>query len=159
MTARTRSEHSRAKDDRAVESERPPLDMWSPSTALETPPDAGGYRYRWVREMVNGTPDNRNVQGYIREKWERVRIADLDEYWQAGCEEDERGDGYARTGGLILMKTPLEYVAQREAHYRARSQSAVGAANELQGLAARDSFEEDRSRGLTGRDISAAFTS
>lgn len=157
MTARERSESqgraetqkSRAADDTAS-MERPPMDRWSPATVLETPPDKGGYHYRWIREEVNGTPDRRRVAQALREGYVRVNVAELDDYFSAMCDPDTP-DGIARFGGLILMKIPQEFVDQRRAYYRQRSNEQRYAVDQLQGVAGNNMVVEDRgSRALEG---------
>ncbi len=153
---RSRAKQSRAADDRSQE-ERPELGQWSPAAILELPPDIGGYRYRWVAEYVNGSHMGLNVQRALRERWVRVNYEELDDFYKAACDET-RDDGYARAGGLIMMKMPLEYALQRQEYYLKQSQGAIMAANELQGVAGANSVTEDRSRGLTGREVAQALT-
>lgn len=159
MATRERTEGDRTSvaKDRASEErvmmERPSIDQWSPATALETPPPTGGFSYRWIAESVNGEPTPRNVQMAIREGYVRVSITELMENhpeFIACVEEDVRGDGMARTGGLILMRMPEEFAIQRRAHYNRQSSEASRAANTLQGIAQQDQVVEDRSRRLTG---------
>ncbi len=137
---RTRSADTRATDSTAA-LERPSMDSWSPASVLETPPATGEYRFRWVAEYINGSHVPRNVQMALREGYERVRITELPEDFLV---DEDKGDGCARTGGLILMRLPEAFALQRERHYLNRSQSAVNGANELQGLAGRDAVAEDR---------------
>lgn len=153
---RTRSADSRAMDSTATK-ERPPMDRWSPANVLETPPQAGEYRFRWIAEYVNGTHVPRNVQMALREGYERVKIDALPEDFLV---DEDRGDGYARTGGLILMRLPEHFAKQREEHYLNRSKSAVNGANELQGLAGHNAVAEDRgTRSLQGAEAGQALAS
>jgi hypothetical protein len=132
------------------------MKMWSPATALETPPPSGGYVFRWIAEYVNGSPMARNVQQALREGYERVTISELPENFMV--DEDTKGDGYARTGGLILMRLPEDFARQRMRYYHRRSGEALQAANELQGVAGKNAVYEDRgSRTLTGADGAAAL--
>lgn len=117
------------------------MDRWSPANVLETPSHTGEYRFRWIAEYVNGTHVPRNVQMALREGYERVRISELPEDFLV---DEDRGDGYARTGGLILMRLPEAFARQRQEHYLKKSKAAVAGANELQGIAGRDAVEEDR---------------
>ena len=72
--------------------------------------------------------------------------------------DEDKGDGYARPGGLILMRLPEAFAQQRQQHYLGRSKEAVRGANELQGLAGRDAVEEDRgTRTLDGREAGQAL--
>ena len=131
------------------------MDRWSPANVLETPPATGEYRYRWVAEYVNGTHMPRNVQRALREGYERVRIDALPEDFLV---DEDRGDGYARTGGLILMRLPEHFAQQRQSHYLRKSQEALNGANELQGIAGRNAVAEDRgTRSLTGAEAGHAL--
>jgi len=132
--------------------ERPSIEAeWSPATALETPPKKDGFTYRWIAEYVNGVHTPRNVQMAIREKYSRVRIEHLPDDFIV--DEDSRGDGNARTGGLLLMIIPDEVAAARKNFYRKRSREGAAAANTLQGIKTEDSVINDSSRRLTGTEI------
>lgn len=149
-------QRSRPSDDRA-RSERPAMDQWSPATALETPPNSGGYRYRWIAEHVNGSQTSRNVQMALREGYVRVTIEQLNELPQTFIVDEDIGDGYARTGGLILMRLPEEFARQRQEHYMRRSQQSVASANEIQGVPQKETVYQDRgTRSLVGREAYAA---
>lgn len=151
-SSRSSNMKSRAGDQTDT-MDRPFMDNWSPPSMLETPPDTPEYTFRWVREYVNGAPDNRNVQMRLREGYVRVNIADLPDELLFIVDEDERGDGFARTGGLILMKLPQKFAEQRRAYYRRRAIDAALSADVLQGVAGRDFVSEDRgSRGVEGPD-------
>lgn len=162
--ARIRARQPRSDADRASTAQsrafdetdtmnRPFMDNWSPPNALEVPPDNADYTYRWVREYVNGQADHRNVQMRLREGYVRVNISELPDTLLSAVDEDVRGDGVARTGGLILMKLPLKFAEQRRRFYRRRAQSASQAADELQGVAGSNFVREDRgSRSIEGSD-------
>jgi hypothetical protein len=105
---------------------------------------------------VNGQPTPRNVQIRIRQGYRRVNISELPEDFIV--DEDIKGDGVARNGGLLLMKVPLAVAKQRNAYYRNRRLDSVNAADELQGVAGRDAVREDRgSRSLEGADAGRAL--
>lgn len=148
----TTARRSRAADKTEAMA-RPPMDQWSPPNALETPKPTPDYVFRWVREFVNGQPDTRNVQMRLREGYQRVNIAELPEDFLGAVDEDIRGDGFARTGGLILMKFPQKFAEQRRAFYGKRAAEARFAADALQGVAGANAVQEDRgSRTLSGAD-------
>lgn len=139
----------RAYDRREVD-ERMSIDAWSPANVLQTPPDSGDYRYRWVTEYVNGVGTPSNVQRRLREKYERVKITDLPEGFIV---DEDRGDGFARTGGLVLMRRAMRFEEQRRAHYQQLTTKAARSADQLQGVEGMPlpSVAEDRgSRSLTG---------
>lgn len=160
MTDRSDKSRSSAAKGRASDEtrtmERPSVDQWAPSNVLELPPNTDEYRYRWIAEYVNGQHVPRNVQSAIREGYQRVHISELSEGFIV--DEDVKGDGFARTGGLILMKLPEEFAKQREAYYLKRSVDGLRGANVLQGVAGRDAVSEDRgTRTLSGAEAGAAL--
>jgi hypothetical protein len=144
---RTNGKRSRAADD-TRHMERQDMDFYAPPNQLEVP-QAEGFVYRWVAEYVNGAQTPRNVQMRIREGYQRVRIDELPEDFIV--DEDIKGDGVARTGGLILMRMPKPRHDARSEYYRKRSSERLHAVNEIQGIAGRNAVEEDRGTGaLTG---------
>jgi hypothetical protein len=148
---------SRAADETSSK-ERPPMDAWAPSQMITAIPDTDGMRFRWVREYVNGVEDARNVQQHLAEGYARVRQSELPA--GAYCEEDRKGDGYARWGGLILMRLPVEFAQQRQAYYQKRSREASNSADVLQGIAGKDAVKEDRgTRALDGAEAGRALAS
>lgn len=147
---RQRGSQGRAADETSIK-ERPAMDAWSPATMISAIPDSGGYRHKWVREHVNGSSDPRNVQMHISEGYERVTIENMPE--GAYCEEDMKGDGLARWGGLLLMKIPLEFAEQRKAYYQDKAVNARVGVDALQGIAREDAVVENRgSRMLEGAE-------
>ncbi len=152
---RSGAKRTRASDDTKT-NQRPAMSQWSPASALAMPKINGDYRLRWITEYVNGVHTPRNVQTALREGYERVPVSDFTETFI--CDEDIHGDGFARTGGLILMKIPNEFAEQREAYYRSRSADALSGANTLQGVAGSNAVYEDRgTRSLSGSEAGAAL--
>ena len=153
--SRTAAPKSRAKDDTKV-MERPSMQQWAPSSVLEVPQSDGEYRFRWIAEYVNGQAMSRNVSSALREGYERVTTTELPEDFIV---DEDKGDGFARVGGLILMKLPEAFAKQREAHYLKRSAEAVHGANALQGIAGANAVHEDRgTRTLSGSEAGAALS-
>ena len=94
----------------------PGVDRWSPVSQLELPAPVDGYRFRYVRETVNGVFDARNMTMSAREGYEFVRVdeaADLNIL----VDTDTKGDGLARYGGLVLAKIPEEFCVDRAAQW------------------------------------------
>lgn len=150
------NKRSRAYDETRV-IETPSLDAYKPPNVLEVPQDPD-FHYRWIAEYVNGSQVPRNVQQRIREGYQRVMISDLPEDFIV--DEDDRGDGYARSSGLILMRLSKAAKAQRDAYYQRRSQDRLMAADELQGVAGANAVREDRgTRTLTGPEAGRALAS
>jgi hypothetical protein len=151
---RTSSDRSRAADDTSA-LDREDLDYYAPPNRLEVPthPD---YVYRWVSEYVNGSHMPGIVQMRLREGYTRVMIDQLPEDFLV---DEDKGDGCARTGGLILMRMPARKHAARTNYYRRRSIERLGAANELQGVAGNNSVMEDRgTKTLVGADAGRALS-
>jgi hypothetical protein len=148
------STRSRALDD-TRRYERPSMDYYAPPNQLRTPEDPE-YHFRWIAEYVNGQHMPRNVQTRLQEGYVRVRMDELPEDFLV--DEDLKGDGYARTGGLILMRLPVSRKMQRDAYYRKRSQERANSVDELQGVAGRNAVREDRgTRSLTGAEAGRAI--
>jgi len=153
--ARSNTTKSREADSTAA-MERPPMERWSPANTLEMPKIHGEYRLRWIAEYVNGVHTPRTVQSALREGYERVSVEEFVEPFIV--DEDLNGDGFARTGGLILMKIPSKFAEQREAYYRSRSAQGLEGANVLQGIAGQNAVYEDRgTRTLSGAEAGAAL--
>lgn len=151
-TPTRQKETTRAKETNKLLS--PSVDRWSPVAQLETPDEIDGYRYRWIREEVNGVRDNRNMTMARREGYVFVRTSEAEDLGLI-VDEDERGDGLARHGGLVLAKIPEEFCRQREAHYARQRRESVAAANRLQGVSGGVELPtsyEDRGSGVV-RDV------
>lgn len=131
----TRRDDDRANDARVFE-DRPRMDRWTPPQAMGVPQDPD-FEYRWTREYVRGEMDPRNVTKALSEGFVVVRIEDLPPGFLV--DPDLHGDGYARHGGLLLMRMPRAFADQRNAYYRQRRDAAMQGANELQGVAASES--------------------
>lgn len=111
---------------------RPKQAKWTPATALQLPVD-DGFDYRWVREYTNGEMDTTRMSRMMREEWTVVPIDEMPPGFVV--DPDLHGDGYARHGGLILMRLPKEVAALRRAYYAKRRAAVTNGADELQGVA------------------------
>lgn len=145
---------SRVMDD-TKRLERQSMDYYAPPNQLRTPDDPE-YHFRWIAEHVNGQHMPRNVQMRLQEGYIRVRMDELPEDFMV--DEDVKGDGYARTGGLILMRLPVSRKLQRDAYYARKSKERANSVDKLQGIAGRNAVREDRgSRSLTGAEAGRAL--
>jgi len=127
---------------------------YSPINALKVPED-NEFDYRWIIESVNGEEMPQETQKRFGEKYERVMIDQLPPGFVVN---EDKGDGIARTGGLMLARVPKGYNRARQRHFQRVSEERVKGVNALQGIAGRDAVEEDRgSRSLTGGDARAAL--
>ena len=104
--------------DREIEtrdkSERP--QQWAPAELLPEPVKIPGYRYHWVRISTLGAADPRNLSAKLREKWEPVPMEEQPEM-QLLIDPNSRFKDNIEIGGLLLCKTPEEFVIQRNAFY------------------------------------------
>jgi hypothetical protein len=94
--------------------ERP--QQWAQPELLPEPDKEAGYSYRWVRVANLNTADPRNLSAKLREGWEPVRIEEQPKF-QLLADPNIRFKDNVEIGGLLLCKTPLEFVAQRNKHY------------------------------------------
>lgn len=99
-----------------VQAERPK--QWAPAELLPSPNPEPGYAFRWIRVSTLGVSDPRNVSGKLREGWEPVKASQHPEIQLMESGEKPRFPDSIEIGGLILCKTPVEFVDQRNRHYQ-----------------------------------------
>ena len=104
---------TRELDTRAV-TERPK--QWMQPELLPEPDKEAGYAYRWVRVATLNNPDPRNLSGKLREGWEPVRLEEQPKF-QLLVDPTSRYKDNIEIGGLLLCKTPQEFVDQRNEYY------------------------------------------
>ena len=114
---------TREVDTRAA-SERPK--QWAPAELLPEPVKQPGYAYRWIRTSTLNQADPRNLSGKLREGWEPVRVEEQPEM-QLLIDPNSRYKDNIEIGGLLLCKTPEEFVDQRNAHYARQSEDQTEA--------------------------------
>ena len=117
----TQNRASRTTQSRA-ETERPK--SWMPPQLLPDPNPEPGYAFRWIRISTNNTADPRNISGKLREGWEPVKASDHPEIRLFG-EDNPRFPDAVIVGGLMLCKTPAEFVEQRNAYYGNQTESQM----------------------------------
>lgn len=145
---------SRSKDDTRMQ-DRPETYQYSPSAQLTVPIDPD-YVYRWCAEYVNGEYRAATIQRHMQDGYVRVLMEQLPEDFLLFDPTDK--ENATRYGGLILMRVPRFKHEARRNYYEKQSKERLSAANELQGIAGRDSVEEDRgTRTLTGEDAARAL--
>jgi hypothetical protein len=106
---------SRDLDTRA-KAERPK--QWLPPELLPTPNPEPGYAFRWIRVSTLGTSDPMNVSSKLREGWEPVKASEHPEIQLMNTGDKPRFPDSIEIGGLILCKTPQEFVDQRNEYYQ-----------------------------------------
>ena len=104
---------TRSIDTRAVV-ERPK--QWQQPELLPEPDRQEGYAYRWIRVATLNAADPRNLSAKLREGWEAVKIEEQPQLAML-VDPDSRYKDNVEVGGLLLCKTPKEFVAQRTAHF------------------------------------------
>ena len=114
--------------DREVEtrvmSERP--SSWQQPELLPEPDKQAGFAYRWIRVATLNNADPRNLSAKLREGWEPVRIEEQPKF-QLLADPNSRFKDNIEIGGLLLCKTPIEFVEQRNAYYTKQSKSQTEA--------------------------------
>ena len=114
---------SREFDTRAIY-ERPT--QWQQPELLPEPDKQAGYSYRWIRVANLNTADPRNMSAKLREGWEPVRIEEQPRF-QLLVDPTSRFKDNVEIGGLLLCKTPTEFVQQRNAFYAKQTQAQTNA--------------------------------
>jgi hypothetical protein len=114
---------SRELETRAVQ-ERPK--QWAPPELLPEPDKQPGYEYRWIRVSTLNNADPRNISAKMREGWEPVTLAEQPKF-QLLADPNSRFKDNIEVGGLLLCKTPSEFVAQRNAHYQRQTDNQIEA--------------------------------
>ena len=97
-----------------TQSERPK--QWSQPELLPEPDKQPGYAYRWIRVSTLQQSDPRNLSGKLREGWEPVNVDEQPQF-QLLVDPNSRFKDNIEIGGLLLCKTPVEFVNQRNKHY------------------------------------------
>lgn len=96
--------------------------QWMPAELLPEPDKQAGFAYRWIRVATLNNADPRNLSAKLREGWEPVRIEEQPKF-QLLVDPTSRFKDNIEIGGLLLCKTPQEFVEQRNAHYANQSQA------------------------------------
>ena len=86
---------------------------WTPPSLLPSPNREEGYSYRWIRKSILGQSDDRNMMSKQDEGWVPVKREDHSELQYPG-----KTTGLVEIGGLVLCKTPEEFVDQRNQYFR-----------------------------------------
>jgi hypothetical protein len=90
--------------------------QWMPADLLPEPDKQAGFAYRWIRVSTMNAADPRNLSSKMREGWEPVRLEEQPKF-KLLADPNSRYKDNIEIGGLLLCKTPLEFVQQRNAHF------------------------------------------
>jgi hypothetical protein len=114
---------TRELETRAV-LERPK--QWAPAELLPEPDKQPGFTYRWVRTSTLNNADPRNISAKLREGWEPVKISEQPKF-QLLIDPNSRFKDNIEIGGLMLCKTPSEFVSQRSEYYQKQTEAQTAA--------------------------------
>ena len=96
--------------------------QWQQPELLPEPDKQAGYAYRWIRVSTLNNADPRNLSAKLREGWEAVRIEEQPKF-QLLVDPNSRYKDNIEIGGLLLCKTPEEFVTQRNEYYQRQSEA------------------------------------
>jgi hypothetical protein len=100
--------------------------QWAPAALLPEIKKEAGWAYRWIRTSMVGQADATNVSSKMREGWEPVKLSEHPEL-KLFIDQNTRIPDSVEVGGLMLCKTPEEFVDQRTAYYNNQTQSQTDA--------------------------------
>lgn len=98
--------------------------QWMPPQLLPDPTPEPGYAFRWIRISTLNKNDATNLSSKLREGWEPVKASDHPEIRLFGSTNGQFPDS-VEVGGLLLCKTPVEFVEQRNAYYGQQAESQM----------------------------------
>jgi hypothetical protein len=100
--------------------------QWMPPELLPEPDKQPGYAYRWIRVSTLNAADPRNISSKLREGWEPVGLEEQPKYRLLASGDGKFKDNI-EIGGLLLCKTPVEFVEQRSEYYDKQTQAQTEA--------------------------------
>ena len=100
--------------------------QWMPPELLPEPDKQAGFAYRWIRVSTLSQADPRNISAKLREGWEPVSIEEQPKF-KLLVDSNSRYKDNIEVGGLLLCKTPSEFVAQRTEHYEKQTRAQTEA--------------------------------
>ena len=101
-------------------------ESWKPPELLPEPDKQAGFAYRWIRVSTLNSADPRNLSAKLREGWEPV-MAEEQPQFQLLIDPNSRFKDNIEIGGLLLCKTPEEFVGQRNKHYQKQAENQMDA--------------------------------
>jgi hypothetical protein len=107
-----------------TQQERPK--QWAPAELLPEPDKQPGFAYRWIRVATLDKADPRNLSAKMREGWEPVKVSEQPKF-QLLIDPNSRFKDNIEIGGLVLCKTPKEFVEQRNDYYAEQTQAQTTA--------------------------------
>ena len=104
--------------DNRNQQERPK--QWQQPELLPEPDREPGYAYRWIRVSTLQQADARNLSTKLREGWEPVRIEEQPQF-SLLIDPQSRYKDNIEIGGLLLCKTPTDFVQQRNTYVQGQT--------------------------------------
>ena len=99
---------------------------WAQPDLLPEPDKQEGFAYRWIRVSTLNNADPRNLSAKLREGWEPVRVEEQPKF-QLLVDPNSRFKDNIEISGLLLCKTPKEFVDQRNKHYQKQAENQMDA--------------------------------
>ena len=100
--------------------------QWMPPEVLPEPDKQAGYAYRWIRTSTLNQADPRNLSAKLREGWEPVMLEEQPQF-KLLVDPTSRFKDNIEIGGLLLCKTPEEFVKQRNGYYSRQAEQQMEA--------------------------------
>ena len=100
--------------------------QWKPPELLPEPDKQAGFAYRWIRVSTLNNADPRNLSAKLREGWEPVRAEEQPKFALL-VDPQSRYKDNIEIGGLLLCKTPEEFVGQRNSHFAKQAEAQTEA--------------------------------
>jgi hypothetical protein len=129
--------------------------QWQQPELLPEPNKEVGYAYRWIRVSTYNVADPRNLSSKIREGWEPVPIEEQPQF-RLLADPNSRFKENIEIGGLLLCKTPTDFVAQRNAFFAKQTQAQTDAVDNnfmRQSDARMPLFKESKSSSSFGKGV------
>ena len=117
---------NRLKREMEVRSTQERPKQWMPAELLPEPDKEPGFAYRWIRVATLNQNDPRNLSGKLREGWEPVAVEEQPKF-KLLVDPNSRFAGNIEIGGLLLCKTPIEFVEQRNSHVQQKTDAQTNA--------------------------------
>ena len=100
--------------------------QWMPPELLPEPDKQPGFAYRWIRVSTLDKSDPRNLSAKLREGWEPVKAEEQPKFALL-IDPQSRYKDNIEIGGLLLCKTPEEFIEQRNTYYTNQTQAQTEA--------------------------------
>lgn len=129
--------------------------QWQQPELLPEPDKAVGYAYRWIRVSTYNVADPRNLSSKIREGWEPVPIEEQPQF-RLLADPNSRFKENIEIGGLLLCKTPTDFVSQRNSFFTKQTQAQTDAVDNnfmRQSDARMPLFKESKSTSSFGKGV------